>query len=232
MCKRFLVAFLLLGAVFAVALFPWETPQALAAGAKPDRRRVIILDAGHGGFDGGAVAEDGTVGKDVNLKIALSLCGFLKQDGFSVIMTRETDDSTEDLPTDRIATRKKSDMQNRLKLMSEYPDAVFVSIHLNKYTTSAARGAQVFYGAKSPASRELGESIRASIVSLLQPNNTRTNKQATAGTYLLYRAPIPAVLVECGFLSNRAELALLKDETYQKKMAFSIFCGIRDYFFA
>ena len=232
MCKRFLVAFLLLGAVFAVALFPWKTPQALAVGTKPDRRRVIILDAGHGGFDGGAVASDGTVEKDINLKIALTLRDFLQQDGFLVVMTRDADISTEDPGTDTIPSRKKSDMQNRLQLMSDYPDAIFVSIHLNKFTTSAARGAQIFYGGQSPESQKLGESIRVAITDMLQPDNTRVNKQATSGTYLLYHAPIPAVLVECGFLSNRTELALLKEEAYQQKMAFCIFCGIKDYFSA
>lgn len=232
MCRRFLIAVLLLGAVFAVALFPWRTPETLAVGAKPDCRRVVILDAGHGGFDGGAVASDGTVEKDINLKIALTLREFLQQDGFSVIMTRDADRSTEDPGTETIASRKKSDMKNRLQLMSDHPDAIFVSIHLNKFTTSAARGAQIFYGGRSPESQTLAESIRIAITGMLQPENTRVNKQATGGTYLLYNAPIPAVLVECGFLSNRTELLLLKEELYQQKMAFCIFCGIQDFFSA
>lgn len=193
------------------------------------RQATVILDAGHGGFDGGAVAPDGTVEKEINLKIALKLKEFLKFGGYEVIMTRESDVSTDDVETDKIATRKKSDLKNRLKLMKDYPDAVFVSIHLNKFTTSAAAGSQVFYSAGREESKKLGEDIQKSIVRLLQPENSRVNKQATSSTYILYNATLPAVLVECGFLSNTAELKRLKTEEYQNKMAFSIFCGIMDY---
>ncbi len=154
----------------------------------------------------------------------------LKSAGYKVILTREADVSTDDVETDTIAVRKKSDLQNRLNLMKDYPDAVFVSIHLNKFTTSSARGSQVFYNGKINESKQLGDSIQSNIVKLLQPENTRVNKQATKSTYILYNATIPAVLVECGFLSNKAELELLKDTEYQKKMAFCCFGGIMDYF--
>lgn len=145
-------------------------------------------------------------------------------------MTRESDVSTDDVETDKIATRKKSDLKNRLGLMKDNPDAAFVSIHLNKFTTSAANGSQVFYSAECEESKVLGDCIQKSIIKLLQPENTRVNKQATSSTYLLYNATVPAVLVECGFLSNSAELKRLKDEKYQKKMAFSIFCGIVSFY--
>jgi len=193
-------------------------------------RPTVILDAGHGGFDGGAVAPDGTVEKEINLKIALKLKEFLRLGGYEVVMTRDSDVSTDDVETDKIAARKKSDLKNRLKLMKDYPDAVFVSIHLNKFTTSAAAGSQVFYGAGREESKKLGEDIQKAIVRLLQPENTRVNKKATSSTYILYNATLPAVLVECGFLSNTAELKRLKTEEYQNKMAFGIFCGIMDYY--
>ena len=150
--------------------------------------------------------------------------------GYEVVMTRDSDVSTDDVETDKIAARKKSDLKNRLKLMKDYPDAVFVSIHLNKFTTSAAAGSQVFYGAGREESKKLGEDIQKAIVRLLQPENTRVNKKATSSTYILYNATLPAVLVECGFLSNTAELKRLKTEEYQNKMAFGIFCGIMDYY--
>ena len=189
-----------------------------------------MANSAHGGFDGGAVAPDGTVEKNINLKISLCLAQMLNSAGYKVILTRESDVSTDDVETDTIQIRKKSDLKNRLALMSDYPDAVFVSIHLNKFTTSAANGSQVFYNGKIDESKLLGEAIQRSIVSLLQPQNTRVNKQATKSTYLLYNATIPAVLVECGFLSNKAELELLKNTEYQKKMAFCCFLGITDYF--
>lgn len=190
---------------------------------------IVFANASHGGFDGGAVAGDGTVEKDINLNISLTLAKFLKQNGFRVIMTREADVSTEDTESPQIASKKKNDLKNRLKLMSDYPDAVFVSIHLNKFTTSSAFGSQVFYS-KSDESAVLADKIQKAIVSLIQPDNTRVNKQATSSTYLLYNATVPAVLVECGFLSNASELALLKQPDYQNKMAFSIYTGILEYF--
>lgn len=192
--------------------------------------KTVIIDPGHGGFDGGAVAADGTIEKDINLEISLNLSQMLKSAGYNVILTRETDASTEDDETEKIALRKKSDLKNRLDLMKNNPDAVFVSIHLNKFTTSAARGSQVFYNGKIEKSKILGDSIQNSIKAMLQPENTRVNKQATSSTYLLYNATIPAVLVECGFLSNKVELEMLKKEEYQKKIAFCCMCGINDYF--
>ena len=167
---------------------------------------------------------------EINVKIALKLKEFLRLGGYEVVMTRDSDVSTDDVETDKIAARKKSDLKNRLKLMKDYPDAVFVSIHLNKFTTSAAAGSQVFYGAGREESKKLGEDIQKAIVRLLQPENTRVNKKATSSTYILYNATLPAVLVECGFLSNTAELKRLKTEEYQNKMAFGIFCGIMDYY--
>lgn len=190
---------------------------------------IVFSNASHGGFDGGAVASDGTVEKDINLNISLTLRRLLKQNGFYVIMTREADVSTEDTESTEISSKKRSDLKNRLQLMKDYPHAVFISIHLNKFTTSSANGSQVFYSNSNEA-KILGECIQRSIVGLIQHDNMRVNKKATSSTYLLYNATIPAVLVECGFLSNKAELEKLKNKDYQHQMAFSIYCGIMEYF--
>lgn len=207
-----------------------DSSSPLSVSSKFKCSPTVILDAGHGGFDGGAVAEDGTVEKDINLIISLQLGDMLRSAGYKVILTRQTDTSTDSKEDGPTASRKKSDLKNRLELMKKHPEAIFVSIHLNKFTTSAARGSQVFYSGNHPDSKRLSDHIQTSIVSLLQPENTRVNKLATSSTYLLYNATVPAVLVECGFLSNKAELQLLKDGVYQQKMAFSIFCGINRYF--
>lgn len=198
--------------------------------AEQEQRPIIIVDAGHGGFDGGAVANDGTAEKDINLNIAVFLKGFLEQSGFEVILTRDSDRGTDDDISEKIAVRKKSDLRNRLNLMQKYPDAIFVSVHLNKFTTSAASGAQVFYSKNHSNSPRLGQCVQGSIISLLQKENTRVIKQATSSTYLLNNATIPAIIVECGFLSNAGDLALLKDEAYQRKMAFCIYSGIKEYY--
>ena len=117
--------------------------------ANENTRPVIIIDAGHGGFDGGAVADDGTLEKDINLKISLYTEEILKLNGYNVIMSRKEDNGTENKQSNEIASKKRSDLKNRLSLMKNNPDAIFVSIHLNKLTTSAARGAQVFNSASS-----------------------------------------------------------------------------------
>ncbi len=189
-----------------------------------------MANSAHGGFDGGAVAPDGTVEKDINLQIATSLSELLALNGYSVIMTRTTDTGTEDDLTKPIQTRKVSDLKNRLSLMDRYPNAIFVSIHLNKFTASSAKGAQVFYSQNNPDSYTLGDSIQGNIRTLLQPENDRVIKQGTKSTYLLYNAKIPAVIVECGFLSNAEELKKLKDDNYKNQIAFATFCGINDYF--
>ncbi len=189
-----------------------------------------MANSAHGGFDGGAVALDGTVEKDINLQIATSLSELLALGGYSVIMTRTTDTGTEDDFTKPIQVRKVSDLKNRLALMDRYPNAIFVSIHLNKFTATAAKGAQVFYSKNHTDSYTLGDSIQGNIRTLLQPENERVIKQATKSTYLLHNAKIPAVIVECGFLSNAEELKMLKDDNYKNQIAFAVYCGINDYF--
>lgn len=195
-----------------------------AASHTENIKKTVILDAGHGGFDGGASAGD-VLEKDINLKIALFLADHLRLLGYDVILTREDDSATND-EGDRIRSKKISDMKNRLALMKSYPDAFFVSIHLNKYSDSQPKGTQVFYSQKAAESKLLAQSIQQTVKELLQSDNHREIKPAARDTYLLYNAPIPAVIVECGFLSNPAELALLKTEEYQKKMAFAVYCGI------
>lgn len=150
--------------------------------------------------------------------------------GFDVIMTRYDDSATDNTEDSNIKNRKTSDLRNRLKLMNSSPDATYVSIHLNKFNQSAANGLQVFYSPNTQYSKNLAQSIQSATAGLLQPSNNRVVKPGTKSTYLLYNAKIPAVIVECGFLSNENELKMLKDDTYQSKIAFCIFCGISDYF--
>lgn len=190
---------------------------------------VIIIDAGHGGFDGGAVASDGTIEKDINLNIALILGELLSINGYDVVYTRTSDVGTEDDESVNISNRKKSDLKNRLDIMSKHPDSLFISIHLNKFTAGTANGAQVFYSPSFNESKKLSAHIQDSIKTNLQPSNNRVIKKGDKNVYLLYNARVPSVIVECGFLSNANELKKLKDPTYQKQMAFCIFEGIIKY---
>ena len=188
---------------------------------------VIILDAGHGGFDGGA-GVNGTFEKDINLKIVLFLNEYLTHNGYKTVLTRKDDKALNDESTKESSLRSKkvSDMKNRLNAMNIHKNSIFVSVHLNKYNASSVKGAQVFYSKNFKQSRILADNIQKSIVKNIQKNNKREIKKANKNIYLLHNATVPAVLVECGFLSNSEELALLKTEKYQKNMAFSVFCGI------
>ena len=192
---------------------------------------VIIVDAGHGGFDGGASTDDGVPEKGINLKIALFLKEYLNFFGFQVVMTRDSDISTEDEGLNTIRSKKTSDLHNRMALMEKTENAVFVSIHQNHFSQSKYSGAQVFYSKNfSEESAGLAQSIQESIVYFVQPQNTRQIKPCGTSVYLIYNAVKPAVLVECGFLSNLEEAEKLKIEDYQKKIAFSIAAGILNYY--
>ncbi|MBO4693392.1 MAG: N-acetylmuramoyl-L-alanine amidase [Clostridia bacterium] len=219
--------------VFVICLiagFGYIREAIIPTSAIPENFKTVIIDPGHGGFDGGAGAADGTLEKDINLQISLKTRDFLSFYGYNVIMTRTDDTGTEDDSSASISLRKKSDLKNRLELMGEYVDSVYVSIHLNKFTTSSVSGAQVFYSPGFSEAKQLGEHIQGTIISLLQPFNHRTVKMGSDSTYLLKNATIPAVIVECGFLSNQDELNKLKDNNYQNDLAFCIASGVTKYY--
>lgn len=228
--KRISPQLALITIICVIAAFSYVKSEIIDVDAKIKVSRTVIIDAGHGGFDGGASAIDGTAEKDINLEIALHVAAFLRFYGCDVIMTRTEDIGTEDDESANISSRKKSDLSNRLQLMSDNQDAIYVSIHLNKFTTSAANGAQVFYTKNYTQARDLAQCIQDNVTQLLQPDNVRVIKQGTNSTYLLKNAKVPAVIVECGFLSNAAELEKLKSAEYQSQMAFAIAGGILNFY--
>lgn len=227
--KRFIPQFSTLLVICLIAGYGFIKKDFIDTKSKYIYRPTVIIDAGHGGFDGGAVASDGTVEKDINLSIAKKLGVLLNFSGFDIIMTR-TDDTATNTIEGSIAKRKKSDLKNRLELMEKNKDAIYVSIHLNKFTTSSANGAQVFYTPNFKEASTLGGEIQSSITSLLQPDNTRVIKMGTSSTYILKNAKVPTVIVECGFLSNTNELKKLKDKKYQTQMSFAIAAGILNFY--
>lgn len=189
----------------------------------------IIIDAGHGGVDSGAVGIDNVLEKDINLSIALKLRDLLDASGFNTTMTREIDASIHNKNADSIRAKKVSDMKNRLNLVNADANNLLISIHQNKFEESQYNGAQVFFSKNNPRSQEFAQSIRAAIVGLLQKDNSREIKPSPKGVFLLNKATVPAVIVECGFLSNNDDVKNLLDETYQEQMAFSIYCGFLDF---
>lgn len=229
MLKRFTLAVaMLLCLVLLSGLFVTGEKSANVS-AKATQRYTVIIDAGHGGFDGGAVAPDGTLEKDLNLSVALKLDSVLKIMGYDTVLVRDTDVSTaDDKGTER--SQKVSDIKARLRLTEKYKDALFVSIHMNKYTSPQPHGAQVFYS-QVDGSKELAECIQRSIAAGVQTDNKRVVKKTTKDIYLLYHAVIPSVIAECGFISNQDDLLKLKSDEYQLKMAAAIAAGINDYYF-
>lgn len=219
--KHRTMAVLTVLAVFGGGLLCYVSKQAAAVNAVAVSRTAILLDPGHGGADGGASGTDGTAEKAVNLAISLPLRDLLRLMGCRVTMTRETDTALSDTA---VHGWKAADMNRRLALYEQAD--LTVSVHQNYFTQSRYDGTQVFYGTAQPESRTLAESIRRAVVTALQPDNTRELKAADSGIYLLHRTTRPAVLVECGFLSNEAERDKLKDSIYQKQMALAIAVGV------
>ena len=190
---------------------------------------TVVIDAGHGGEDGGASSADGIVEKELNLKIAELLCDMLKSNGVKVVMTRTEDVLLYDKNADYIGRKKALDLAERRKIAEETENCIFVSIHMNAFPMTQYSGLQVWYSPNNPASQSLAESIRKTVCETLQPDNERQSKRATSSIYLLHHLNAPAVLIECGFLSNPQECAKLSQEDYQKKLAFSIYLSIVNY---
>ncbi len=207
----------------AVGSIAAVTPSVVTAPLRP----IITVDAGHGDFDGGAVAPDGTTEKELNLCIAMPLAVVLTYCGFDVTMTRWEDTSLCEDNSATIRERKVSDMKARLALFEAAH--LNISIHQNMFGAAQYHGAQVFYSANHPLSKELGTCVREELYRLVQPDNTRELKMGSRDIYLLYRTTAPTVLVECGFLSNCEELARLQDTEYQRQVAFALACGVMRY---
>ncbi len=196
----------------------------------PGDGKRIILDAGHGEPDGGAVGQDGVLEKDLNLKIVQYLQGYLEQSGIEVLLTRADDAGIYDAGSRTIRQKKRTDLSNRENIMNHSEADLFISIHMNKFTDSQYSGPQVFYSANHESSKVIAESVQQEMISVLEPVSRREVKKAGKDIYLLQHAKIPAVLIECGFLSNEREASLLQREDYQKKVAWAVYCGLVKYF--
>jgi len=186
---------------------------------------VVVLDAGHGGKDPGKVSAGGALEKDINLSIAMRLKTLLEQNEIVVVMTREED---KDLASESASNRKNEDLKARVNLIAETAPAVVVSIHQNSYPEEDVDGAQVFYVAGSETGKQLATIIQKNLKNEIKDDNHRVAK-ANKEYYLLKKTNCPAVIVECGFLSNPREAVLLASEEYQEKLAFAIHLGIIEY---
>lgn len=191
---------------------------------------TVVIDAGHGGIDGGAVALDNTLEKDINLLVSKKLDSIMVLFGYNTVMTRQEDSLISDKDAKTIRQKKSTDLHNRAKLFDSFDNSILISIHQNKYTSSMYYGTQVFYSPNNEQSKILADFIQDEVVNGLQNDNKRLTKPSGSEIFLLYTAQKPAVMVECGFLSNVNELLKLKNNTYQSQMAICILSGINQYF--
>lgn len=211
---------LLIGAAAFCALRS-ETVGSLRADVEapgPDASPVLVIDPGHGGEDGGAVAPSGTTESQINLEIALkvdSLCGLL---GIQSKLLREQDVSLADEGADSLREKKRTDLKNRAALVNQLPNARLLSIHQNFFESTKPHGAQVFYRSQED-SKAWADALQTSLRVNLDPDNTRLAVPVPDFVYLMRHVSCPAVLVECGFLSNPEEEAKLKSPSYQRKLA-------------
>ncbi len=203
-----------------------KAKQTLQTMAQDSQKQVIILDAGHGGMDGGCSSANGDVEKNINLAILLDLRELLRMSGYEVIVTRDTDISIHDAGIEGIANQKSSDMDNRLAIFNSCEDAICISIHQNQFTDPKYSGAQMFYSDTHSENGALAQRLQDQFVAFLQPENQREIKLCGKELFLCYFSENPTVMVECGFLSNPEEAAKLVTEDYQQQVAFTIYAAL------
>ncbi|WP_373231682.1 N-acetylmuramoyl-L-alanine amidase CwlD [Cohnella sp.] len=189
--------------------------------------KVIALDAGHGGADGGAVSRDGVIEKDLNLAIVLYLRDYLQQAGALVQLTREGDYDLASPDTKGYSRRKTEDLLKRVDKVREQQAYMTISIHMNSIPSPTWSGAQTFYSAHNAENQRLASAIQAEIREAL--GNTQRIAKKADKIYLLKTLNMPTALVEVGFLSHPEEASLLADEEYQRKVAAAIYRGILSY---
>lgn len=224
--KRYGVLYLLvLAAAFLAATAASRAVTAVEAVFSPEpERTVVVIDAGHGGEDGGAVSCTGVTESSLNLSISLRVNEVFGLLGVETVMVRTEDVSVYSPQAQTVSEKKVSDLKNRVLMAEQTPGALLLSIHQNTFPKAQYSGAQVFY-AKNEQSKALAALLQKTLAAQLDPRNRRECKPAN-GVYLLEHIRCTGVLVECGFLSNPDEERLLRSDDYQKKLACAIVQGV------
>jgi N-acetylmuramoyl-L-alanine amidase len=223
----FLVALVFLSFFLARQLEVKAGRQAVATMAPAVANRVIVVDPGHGGIDPGAVGKNGVLEKDITLAVAKRLAANLGQAGAMVLITRETDTDLSDSTTLGAAAKKREDLKRRVALANDSQADLYVSVHVNSFTSPDRRGAQTFVQPGKENSLKASQYIQAELARLLK-NTTREPVQVDY--YVTRNTAMPAVIREIGFITNDAEAKLLQDSAYQGKVAWAIYAGVVKYF--
>ena len=221
-CKRFQKTFapaLVLALAVGTAIFFFR-PPAVDCAFSPSRfaGEIVVIDAGHGGEDGGAVSLSGVAESQINLAIALRLDQVLGLYGVNTVMLRDSDISLHDADARTLREKKVSDLHNRVNTIESLENPVVISIHQNTFQSGKYHGAQVFY-ANGDLSLPLAQITQSMLRQALDPDNDRKPTAAPESVYLMNHISCRAILVECGFLSNAREDALLQSSSYQIKLA-------------
>ena len=220
--KKKVLGLLLIGVIFACVGFG-------VAGAKntvsPKSQFTIVVDAGHGGIDGGAVGrQTGITENELNLQFAQSLKQICQEYGWKVVLTRS---DLSGLYSPLASNKKRSEMEKRKEIIEKSKADIVVSIHMNSFADKAVCGANVFYSKGSEQGELLANSVQNIFFGTMQVRNSKAKE---GDYYILNCVDVPSILIECGFLSNEKEEILLQDKTYQQQMSYAIFCGILKYF--
>lgn len=221
--KKCLILFITAVLVFMLYITYGKVKKTISS---PAINKVVIIDAGHGGRDAGASGQSGTQEKDINLSISKKLKQYIEEGGGVAIMIREDDSGLYSIDS---PNKKREDLKNRKQIIKDSGADIFVSIHLNSFPASQYFGAQVFYFEGSPTGEMLAKILQEELRRTLDRNNDRAAKSSRS-YYILKDNDIPSVIVECGFLSNPKEEQLLKQSSYQEKIAWGIYIGILRYF--
>lgn len=208
--------------IIAIVMFIVSISSIPVYAVEDSKQKVILIDAGHGGIDGGAKSKNGTIEKGINLSISNKLKVKLEEKGYKVYMTRDEDKE--------ISTKKVQDLEARCKMKKETNCDVFISIHQNKFTQESCYGAQVWY-ASNEKSQMIATTIQESLKEKVDDNNKRVAKPAK-NLYKILRDGYDGacVIVECGFLSNYKEEQKLKTDEHQDKIVDGILGGVEKYF--
>ena len=216
--------------VAGVLIYVSHRSEEQTVAAFPMRNRIIVIDAGHGGPDGGASDATGVCEKDINLNIAKYLEVYLKQSGAKVVMTRTKDVSLHTNDNASVKNRKREDLLKRKEIANTSGADMMISIHLNCFEQTKYNGAQVFYETNFAESKALATAIQKAMRENLNPNNNRLEQKINDTKIQFQNLSVPSVLVECGFLSNPEEASLLKTPEYQQKTALAVYLGIIQFY--
>lgn len=213
--------------LFLIVTFKFVEDDSWESWNLPLTGKVIILDAGHGGMDGGANVQD-VMEKEIALSVTLKVRDYLQEQGALVLLTREKDVDLALQDTKGIRQRKQEDLRNRVQMINDSEADLFLTIHLNSFPSASSKGAQTFYTNRFEENEQVAKFIQTEIIRNLE--NTKRDAKTINHVYLLNYAKKPGALVEIGFLSNNEEREKLMSDKYQEKIASSIYMGILRYF--